>query len=511
MSTSGASSESYANLWSRLIKEHRVSSFKDPLPLLDCWMVSFNPVQQSFIKDRLGPILYLPKVHVPAALFRALTHLWEPKEVAFCLGPHILSPTIEEYARLLQAPPTSEGIYTPNMDQGPPRIISEFLGIKRGPVITALQDCNEHCIRLSALMEWFGTREDFIKKRDIFCTPFDHWEDNRVNAFIAAAFATILFPHGDMFIHYRVVELVAQYLAGKSYIPALLAEQIRSLNYIKTKGQGNFKASMHLLITWFASHTEDYGHNLANGALVSVKYNLIQSFTERVHIEDNEPTWSWLDILEDMTPEAFIWKARWFKCPAAILGCKEYPAVPLIGITGCTGYYPASVIRQYGMLQDITIKPELEPATLDYLDPKKIPAAIKARVGQIKALWDTREVRPVYEIDPENKETRRYKATRWYIASQLKKNKDIRYEAPDVLEAPPTEQTPEIEVYKETVAARLEVHYRDFREKELAMTHELQRASAKIFTLESELREAKKKIKLLEEKDACPSKIRRLV
>ena len=43
------------------------------------------------------------------------------------------------------------------------------------------------------------------------------------------------------------------------------------------------------------------------------------------------------------------------------------------------------------------------------------------------------------------------------------------------------------------------------------MTHELQRASAKIFTLESELREAKKKIKLLEEKAACPSKIRRLV
>ena len=77
----------------------------------------------------------------------------------------------------------------------------------------------------------------------------------------------------------------------------LLAEQIRSLNYIKTKGQGNFKASMHLLITWFASHTEDYRHNLANGAVVSIRYNLIQSFIERVYIEDNEPTWNWLNIL----------------------------------------------------------------------------------------------------------------------------------------------------------------------------------------------------------------------
>ena len=77
---------------------------------------------------------------------------------------------------------------------------------------------------------------------------------------------------------------------------------------------------------------------MANGALVSTNYNLIQSFIERVHIEDSEPTWNWIAILEDMRPEYFLWKARWFKCPVAILGYPEYPAVPLIGITGCTGY-----------------------------------------------------------------------------------------------------------------------------------------------------------------------------
>ena len=48
---------------------------------------------------------------------------------------------------------------------------------------------------------------------------------------------------------------------------------------------------------------------------------------------------------------------------------KEYHAVPLISITGCTGYYPSSMIRQYGMLQDITIKANLDRTTVDYLDP----------------------------------------------------------------------------------------------------------------------------------------------
>ena len=116
MSTSNSNSESFSNIWARLIREHRVEAFKDPMPLLDRWLVSYSPVQQSFIKDRLGPILYLPRVDIPFPMFKALTHLWEMEEVAFCLGPHVLSPTIEEYTRLLQAPPTSMGIYVPRLD-----------------------------------------------------------------------------------------------------------------------------------------------------------------------------------------------------------------------------------------------------------------------------------------------------------------------------------------------------------------------------------------------------------
>ena len=174
MSSSGTNSSSSISLWSRLIREHRVETFKDPMPLLDRWMVNFNPPQQSFTKDRLGPILYLPKVHLPFNVFRALTHLWEPAEVDFCLGQHVLSPTIEEYARLLQAPPTSAGIYIPNLDQGPPRIISDFLGVRKYPVAEAMRSCNEHCIRLSTLMDWFGTPKNFKEKKRSFLCAIGH-------------------------------------------------------------------------------------------------------------------------------------------------------------------------------------------------------------------------------------------------------------------------------------------------------------------------------------------------
>ena len=64
-------------------------------------------------------------------------------------------------------------------------------------------------------------------------------------------------------------------MEGKSYIPALLAEQIRSLNHLKKKSRGKFKANLGLLTVWFISHLADYGNRMVNGAIVNEQYDLI--------------------------------------------------------------------------------------------------------------------------------------------------------------------------------------------------------------------------------------------
>ena len=89
---------------------------------------------------------------------------------------------------------------------------------------------------------------------------------------------------------------------------------------------------------------------MANGAIVRNRYNLIETFAKRIYIEVSSPIHYWISLLEDMPLEEMIWVARWFKCQAVITECKEYLAVPLIGITGCIGYYLACVLRQYGPL-----------------------------------------------------------------------------------------------------------------------------------------------------------------
>ena len=60
---------------------------------------------------------------------------------------------------------------------------------------------------------------------------------------------------------------------------------------------------MNLMIIWFASHIRNYGYKLANGDLVSINYNIVQSFTERVHIQDDEHIWNLVALLEDMMPK----------------------------------------------------------------------------------------------------------------------------------------------------------------------------------------------------------------
>ena len=129
----------------------------------------------------------------------------------------------------------------------------------------------------------------------------------------------------------------------------------------------------------------------------------------------------------------------------------------------------------------------------------------------MKVLWNNREIKPVYELDPKNKQTKKCKATRWYIASQMKRSKDVHYEDPDILEPAPLEPSPEVKAYMEMVYACLEVHYRDFQEIKQDMERKLQQAGSEIVTLEAELRKAKERIHMLEDKVLCPSKFRRLV
>ena len=133
-------------------------------------------------------------------------------------------------------------------------------------------------MQFKTLVSWFASPSSYHEKRTIFIGHYENWKQNRVTAFVIAAFVTVLFPIDALNIYFRVAELASQFLSGRSYVPALLAEQSRSLTFLKDRKRGNLKTNAALLVVWFVNHTKSFG------ALLPRKQSsrdLVEAFNDR--------------------------------------------------------------------------------------------------------------------------------------------------------------------------------------------------------------------------------------
>ena len=283
------------------IKEVHINKFISPEPTLMDWYHTFGTEHQGFITSKIGPILSLLKVQFHWDLVRALHYFWDPTLMAFSFGPHILCPTIEEYTHLLRAPDCSQDIAVPNIEANPTYTFNTLLGVRRSEII--LDACDNKGIKFATLISWFGSPYAYQEKRSIFIGDHETWKRNRVTAFILAAFATILFPTGTLHIHSRVAQLVSQFLLGCSYIPALLAEQFRSLTFLKNKKRGSLKTNAAILIVWFVSHSNSFGTLLPRK---QSSRDLVDAFNDRFKLPIKVDLHHWIKTLEDVDPKELL-------------------------------------------------------------------------------------------------------------------------------------------------------------------------------------------------------------
>ena len=321
------------------------------------WYHSFESDQQRHISSKIGPILSLLRVQFHWELIRALHYFWDPVLLAFSFGPHVLCPTIEEYTQLLRAPDYSEGVTIPDLKVGPAHMFQELLGVRQSEINKVLNVCGGEAVQFKTLVSWFASPSSYYEKRAIFIGSHESWKQNRVTAFVIAAFAIVLFPIGALNIHFRVAKLASQFLSGRSYVPALLAEQSRSLTFLKGRKRGNLKTNAALLVVWFVSHTKSFG------ALLPRKQSsrdLVEAFNDRFKLPVKVDLHRWVETLQAVDPKELLWVANWNHSSHVILKCKDFLAVPLIGIFGCTGHFPAYVSRQFGAIQNIAPRPSLD-------------------------------------------------------------------------------------------------------------------------------------------------------
>ncbi|PKI60427.1 hypothetical protein CRG98_019168 [Punica granatum] len=169
----------------------------------------------------------------------------------------------------------------------------------------------EHGIRT----EWLI---DFIHIRAL-CATRESYQCDASHGFILLIFGTILFPHASDLIDGALGQVVLQVVGGHSYVEAVLAETVQSLDYVREVRRGRMRGSPHLLQIWLLTHIKPFGlsHPFSyitdESSLITRLLHVFQPF-ERNYTD-------WRQFMEDLTPTQFLWVTRWNPSGPMAIGC----------------------------------------------------------------------------------------------------------------------------------------------------------------------------------------------
>jgi hypothetical protein len=188
------------------------------------------------------------------------------------------------------------------------------------------------------------------------------WKKFRINAFKIAFAGIFLFPTSAGRIDLGVIPIV--FSEGRSIIPAILCETVRSLSYCRRQGEGVPMFCTQLLQLWFCSHLQHF-HRL------QTPYHFERhtvSQTVQIVLPFTGDSRAWALYLLDLPLSGWAWKVTWG--PASWMPwthCALFDGVPLPGVWGCTGHYPSLALRQFSGVQYPPRLGDLDAVTFDYI------------------------------------------------------------------------------------------------------------------------------------------------
>ncbi|PKI56693.1 hypothetical protein CRG98_022909 [Punica granatum] len=191
---------------------------------------TFRPVDHAFLQLIIGDLPLLADSPIDWTLLRTAISFWDTQRPVFDSQETKLAPTVEEYVALIQRPMSTRDIVVPNQFskiQSRPAIL---LGLHDEEIRRELQHGWEHSIRTA----WLA---DFIHIRALHATG-ESYQRDACHGFLLLIFGTILFSYSSNLINGALAHVILQVVGGHSYVEAVLAETIRSLDYVRELMEG---------------------------------------------------------------------------------------------------------------------------------------------------------------------------------------------------------------------------------------------------------------------------------
>uniref|UniRef100_A0A2N9GLR8 DUF7745 domain-containing protein n=1 Tax=Fagus sylvatica TaxID=28930 RepID=A0A2N9GLR8_FAGSY len=304
----------------------------------------------------------------------------------FSIGEVDLVPTMEEYAELLQLDRAfSETPVIPIRGPRSNRCLEKYLGLTtavlRPEIARPEETWRKANISLDLLTKYFSRSAFPAKLARDFIVGKKGWKKFRINAFKIAFAGIFLFPTSAGRIDLGVIPIV--FSEGRSIIPAILCETVRSLSHCRRQGEGVPMFCTQLLQLWFCSHLRHF-YRLQTPYHFE-RHTVSQTVDIALPFTGNSRDWA--SYLLDLPLGEWSWKVTWG--PAVWkpwTHCALFDGVPLPGVWGCTGYYPSLALRQFGGVQYPPRLGDLDAVTFDYIPSEDMWRLL----SRVEVIWEGR-------------------------------------------------------------------------------------------------------------------------
>jgi hypothetical protein len=350
------------------------------------WWTLLGEDDHADIVGIFGKFPSLMRLQVNRGLLEALASFWDPTHCCFSIGEVDLVPTLEEYAGLLQLDsPFSETPVIPIQGPRSNRGLEKYLGLTsavlRPEIIRPEETWRKANISLDLLTRYFSRSDFLVELARDFIAGKKGWKKFRINAFKIAFAGIFLFLTSAGRIDLGVIPMI--FSEGRSIVPAMLCETMRSLSYCRRQGEGVPMFCTQLLQLWFCSHLRHFYR-------LQTPYHFERhtvSQTVKIVLPFAGNSRDWALYLLDLPLGEWSWKVTWG--PAVWrpwTHCALFDGVPLPGVWGCTGYYLSLALRQFGGVQYSPRLGDLDAVTFDYIPGEDMWRLL----SRVEVIWEDR-------------------------------------------------------------------------------------------------------------------------
>ncbi|PKI61511.1 hypothetical protein CRG98_018095 [Punica granatum] len=279
-----------------------------------------------------------------------------------------LSPTVEEYAALIQRPMPTRDIVVPNQFATIQSRLAILLGLHDEEIHHELRYGWEHSVRTAWLI-------DFIHVCFLNATG-ESYQRGACHGFLLLIFGTILFPYSSNLIDEALTQVILQVVGGHNYVEVVLAKTIRSLDYVREVRRGRMKGALHLLQIWLLAHIRSFcsSHPFF---YITDERSFIARLLQVFRPSDCDYT-DWKQFMEGFTPAQFLWAARWNPDGPMTIGCPSVREVRCL--------WGTRIVQELYFLEHPTDVERAFSATAAYMaqfHPQRLTAVRRLRTPRI--------------------------------------------------------------------------------------------------------------------------------